>query len=223
VLTPWRNKVRGILEAWYPGQEGGPAIARVLFGDADPGGRLPATFPRKEADLPTAGDPEKYPGVNETVTYKEGVLEGYRWYDAKGLKPAFPFGFGLSYTTFRYRDVRAKRTGAARVRVTLRVRNTGKRRGSTVVQLYIGKPQPSAAVVQPPKALNGVRKFTLRRGKSRRVTFTVKRRALSYWDTPGGRWRVASGCYRFMVGRSSRQIAGSKSLRIGGGHGKCAR
>jgi beta-glucosidase len=222
VLTPWRNKVRGIVEAWYPGQEGGPAIARVLFGDTDPGGRLPATFPRKEADLPTAGDPEKYPGVNETVTYKEGVLEGYRWYDAKRLRPAYSFGFGLSYTKFRNRGLRVKRTGAARVRVSLRVRNTGKRRGSTVVELYVGKPQPSAAVVQPPKALVGIRKFRLRRGKSKRVTFTVARRALSYWDTPGKRWRVASGCYRFMVGRSSRQITGHRSVRIGG-RGKCKR
>ncbi len=102
VLTPWRDKVKGLLEAWYPGEQGGPAIARVLFGDADPGGRLPATFPREEGDIPTAGDPEKYPGVAENVKYKEGVLVGYRWYDANRIAPAFPFGYGLSYTRFRY-------------------------------------------------------------------------------------------------------------------------
>src|SRR4051812_11088407 len=102
VLTPWRDKVKALVEAWYPGQQGGPAIARVLFGDTDPGGRLPATFPQSEDQLPTAGDPQKYPGTGETATYKEGVLVGYRWYDANNLTPAFPFGFGLSYTTFKF-------------------------------------------------------------------------------------------------------------------------
>ena len=105
VLTPWRAKVPALLEAWYPGLEGGTAIGRVLFGD-DPGGRLPVTFPRREADLPTAGDLEAYPGVAEMVRYKEGVLVGHRWYDAKGIEPAFAFGHGLSYTSFSYRDLK---------------------------------------------------------------------------------------------------------------------
>src|SRR3954470_19545483 len=105
-LTPWRDKVAALVEAWYPGQEGGPAIARVLFGDTDPGGRLPATFPQSEDQLPTAGDPEKYPGTGETVFYKEGVLVGYRWYDANKLTPAFPFGFGMSYTTFAFKHMK---------------------------------------------------------------------------------------------------------------------
>ena len=109
VLTPWRGQVAGLLEAWYPGERGGPAIARVLFGDIDPSGRLPATFPNAEADTPTSGDPEKYPGVNDNVYYKEGLLVGYRWYDAHRLAPAFPFGFGLSYTRFRYSGLRLLR------------------------------------------------------------------------------------------------------------------
>ncbi|MEA2450345.1 MAG: beta-glucosidase [Thermoleophilaceae bacterium] len=222
VLTPWRDKVRAVVEAWYPGQEGGPAIARVLFGDADPGGRLPVTFPRAEGDIPTAGDPEKYPGVNEQVFYREGVLVGYRSYDAKRITPAFPFGHGLSYTKFSYRHLRVKRTGARRARVTLTVRNTGGRSGVTVPQLYLALPQPSADVVQPPRQLKGMRKFTLRPGQSRRVKFRIRPRDLSYWDVKANGWKVAPGCYGVEVGRSSRSIARRAVLAIGGAHCKPA-
>jgi beta-glucosidase len=216
VLTPWRDRVKAIAEAWYPGQEGGPAIARVLFGEADPGGRLPATFPQQEADIPTAGDPEKYPGVAENVHYKEGVLVGHRWYDANGIEPAFPFGFGLSYTRFRFRDVRVRKTGPRRARVRVTVVNRGRRRGYAVPQLYLALPEPAAGVVQPPKQLKGVRKLSLRPGQRRRITFRLRRRDLSYWDEAANGWRVAPGCYGVMVGRSSRHVAGRGTLPIGG-------
>jgi beta-glucosidase len=200
VLTPWRGKVAGLLEAWYPGQEGGTAIARVLFGDVDPGGRLPATFPRSEADLPTAGDPEKYPGVNDEETYKEGVFVGYRWFDARRLKVAFPFGYGLSYTKWRLgRPVVRGRT------VTVRVRNAGPRRGSTVVQLYVGMPS-SQAVPQPPRQLRGYKKLVLHAHRSRLVRFRLTNRDLSYWDVNRHGWRVARGTYRLEVGFSSRRL-----------------
>jgi beta-glucosidase len=215
VLTPWRKQVRGLLEAWYPGEEGGTAIARVLFGDADPGGRLPATFPTSEAELPTAGDPEKYPGVGNDVYYKEGVLVGYRWYDSKRLAPAFPFGFGLSYTRFAYGPLTVRRAGAGAT-VSLRVRNAGGRGGTDVPQLYLGLPRPAPSVVQPPKQLKGFRRVVLGRGSSTRVTFAIDRRALSYWDTAAGGWRVAPGCYRVMVGRSSRAILRRATLAVGG-------
>ena len=205
VLTPWRDRVRGLLEAWYPGQEGGPAIARVLFGDADPGGRLPATFPVSEADEPTAGDPEKYPGVAETVTYKEGLLVGYRWFDAHGIAPAYPFGFGRSYTTFAYRRLRVS-TGPGRVTVAADVVNTGTRSGVAVPQLYVGMPSPGPGVVQPPRQLRAFTKLRLRPGARRRVRFTLDDRALSYWDTGASAWRVAPGCYRLLVGSSSRNL-----------------
>ena len=205
VLTPWRARVRGLLEAWYPGQEGGPAIARVLFGDADPGGRLPATFPASEADEPTAGDPEKYPGVADTVTYKEGVLVGYRWFDALGLRPAYPFGFGRSYTTFAYGDLRIDPTGDG-LAVTAQVTNTGTRSGVAVPQLYVGLPSPGPGIVQPPRQLRGFAKLGLRPGERRRVSFTLDERALSYWDSSSGSWRVAPGCYAIEVGSSSRDL-----------------
>jgi beta-glucosidase len=204
VLTPWRDRVRGLLEAWYPGQEGGTAIARVLFGDADPGGRLPATFPASEADEPTAGDPEKYPGVAETVTYKEGVLVGYRWFDAHGLRPAYPFGFGRSYTTFAYDALRIATAGG--VTVTADVTNTGTRSGVAVPQLYVGLPSPGRGIVQPPRQLRGYTKLDLQPGERRTVRFTLDARALSYWDTAAGAWRVAPGCHEVAVGSSSRDL-----------------
>jgi beta-glucosidase len=218
VLTPWRDRVRALLEAWYPGQEGGTAIARVLFGDVDPGGRLPGTFPRSEDDLPTAGDPEKYPGVNNEVFYKEGVLVGYRWYDSRGIAPAFTFGFGLSYTSFAYRNLRVEPAGGARLgaKVSLDVANTGERTGSDVPQVYLGLPQPAAGVVQPPRQLKGFRKLELAPGKSKRVSFALDTRALSYWHVGSNGWRVAPGCYSLAVGRSSRDIALRRTLAVSG-------
>ena len=217
VLTPWRRKVAGLLEAWYPGSRAGPALASVLFGDADPGGRLPATFPRREADTPTAGDPEKYPGVDNEETYKEGVLVGYRWYDARRLEPAFPFGFGLSYTRFRYRrlHVAARRHGVGAA-VSVRIANVGRRRGSDVAQLYLHLPSPRPGVVQPPHQLRGFRKVRLRRGAHRTVRFRLGARAFSYWDVRSRGWRVAPGCYRVLVGRSSRSLPLRRTLAVRG-------
>jgi beta-glucosidase len=212
VLTPWRDKVKGLLEAWYPGEQGGPAIASVLFGDSDPSGRLPVTFPQQEGDIPTAGDPEKYPGVAENVKYKEGVLVGYRWYDANHIKPAFPFGFGLSYTNFAYKDLRVTPSGAS-----ITVTNTGTRAGTDTPQLYLGLPQPDPNTVQPPKQLKGFQKVTLAPGESRRIAFPITTRDLSYWDSLADDWRVAPGCYAVMVGHSSRDIAATGALGVGSG------
>jgi beta-glucosidase len=203
VLTPWRGKVAGLVEAWYPGAGGGTPIARVLFGAADPGGRLPATFPKSEDQYGYSGDPEAYPGVGEEVSYKEGVLVGYRWFDAKKKAPAFPFGYGLSYTRFRYSGLKVAAHGA---RVSFDVRNIGRRRGSTVAQLYVGMPQPSADVVQPPRQLKAFRKLTLRAGQRRRVTFALGPRAFSYYDVKAPGWAIVPGCYRILVGRSSRDL-----------------
>ena len=204
VLTPWRDRVRALVEAWYPGQNGGTAIARVLFGEAEPGGRLPTTFPVRETDQPTAGDPEKYPGVAERVQYKEGVLIGYRWFDEKRLEVAYPFGYGLTYTQFALRDLRLE--PGADATVSAEVRNTGGRTGTAVPQLYVGMPSPGDGVVQPPRQLKGFERVTLAPGDSRRVRFTLDERAFSYWNTGANGWRVARGCYRVAVGESSRDL-----------------
>ncbi len=207
VLTPWRDKVRGLLEAWYPGQNGGTAIARVLFGDAEPGGRLPTTFPLREADQPTSGDPEKYPGVAERVQYKEGVLIGYRWFDQNKLGVAYPFGYGLSYTSFALRDLRIEPSGSGGdAVVSVEVANTGTRPGTAVPQLYLGMPEPSRGVVQPPVQLKGFERVTLAPRESRRVSMPLDERAFSYWNTGANGWRVARGCYRVAVGPSSREL-----------------
>ena len=220
VLTPWRGSIRGLLEAWYPGEEGGAALASVLFGDVDPGGRLPATFPDSESQLPSAGDPTAYPGVTDAI-YKEGVFVGYRWYDAHGLTPAYPFGAGLSYTTFRYSGLAVAPTpgaaSAAVVRVT--VTNTGSRAGVAVPQLYLGLPSPSPSVLQPPRQLRGYEKLTLEPGETRTVSFPLDDRAFAYWDISSSSWRVARGCYRVFLGSSSRDLPLRRALAVGGATG----
>ena len=217
VLTPWRDRVEAIVEAWYPGSGGGAAIARVLFGDVDPGGRLPATFPRRERDLPTSGNRRRYPGVDDVVRYSEGVLVGYRWFDSRRIAPAFPFGHGLSYTRFAFRGlrVRAARRGIG-ADVSLRVVNTGRRAGVAVPQLYLGLPAGRGRI-QPPRQLKGFESVALRPGRGKRVAFGLDRRAFSYWDARRDRWAVAPGCYRVSVGRSSRQIAARAAIAVGGG------
>jgi beta-glucosidase len=216
VLTPWRSRVEGIVEAWYPGGAGGTAIARVLFGDVDPGGRLPATFPRRERDLPTAGDPRRYPGVDDVVRYGEGVLVGYRWYDARRIRPAFPFGFGLSYTRWAFRDLRVRRprrgVGAA---VSIEVVNRGRRTGIAVPQLYLELPGARGRV-QPPRQLKGFAKVVARPGRRTRVRLRLDRRAFSYWNAGRDRWQVAPGCYEVGVGRSSRDLVRRARIPIGG-------
>jgi beta-glucosidase len=219
VLTPWRKRVEGIVEAWYPGSAGGEAIARVLFGDVDPGGRLPATFPRRARDLPTAGNPRRYPGVDGIVRYTEGVLVGYRWYDERGIAPAFPFGHGLSYTRFAYRDLRVRRRGGGAV-VSFDVVNTGRRAGVAVPQVYVGLPGARGRV-QPPRQLKAFDSIALVRGARRHVRLRLDERAFSYWNVRSHRWRVAPGCYRVALGRSSRDVVARTAVAMGGG--SCAR
>ena len=194
VLTPWRYGVAAILEAWYPGERGGAAIARVLFGDVDPGGALPATFPRSADDLPTAGDPMRYPGVGNVEIYKEGVLVGYRWFDAHRLTPAFPFGFGLSYTRFALSGLHVRRDA-----VSFTVRNTGARAGSQVEQVYVGAGK-KPPVTEPPWRLAGFRRVDLPPGGSAHVTVVLPLRARQYWDVKTNRWRTLPGCLAVRVG-----------------------
>ncbi len=214
VLTPWRDDVNAIVEAWIPGVGAGTAIARVLFGDVDPGGRLPVTFPKHDGDLPTANDLEKYPGLLERVVYKEGLLVGYRWFDANEIEPAYAFGHGLSYTSFAYADLAITPEGDGAV-VEVDVTNTGARAGVDVVQVYLGFPSNSP-VAQPPKVLRGFAKVALAPGETTRARISLDRRAFSYWNTSAHDWSVAPGCYEVMVGRSSRNILASGFAAQGG-------
>lgn len=201
VLMPWRDKVAGILAAWYPGEQAADSIAALLTGKANPSGKLPVTFPADETSGP-ADQPERYPGIGTTVRYDEGILVGYRWYDAKGIAPLYPFGHGLSYTRFAYSGLRLTRTGQGwTVRAT--VRNTGKVAGDEVAQLYVSMP---AAANAPPRQLKGFARVSLAPGKSATVAFPLDVRALSYWDEAARDWRLARGSYRVHVGSSSRDL-----------------
>jgi beta-glucosidase len=219
VEMPWLDHIKGLVEAWYPGQEDGNAIAALLFGDVNPSAKLPETFPASQKDLPTR-TPEQYPGVNDAggvprVSYSEGLLVGYRWYDAKDITPLFPFGFGLSYTTFALHGLKvqpaADRSFGAKVHVD--VENTGERTGAEVAQLYVGSP---ASAGEPPKQLRAFDKVTVDPGETRTAEFRLDERAFSIWDVKTHAWKVVPGCYKLMAGRSSRDIDQEVTVAVGG-------
>ncbi|GAA4623483.1 glycoside hydrolase family 3 C-terminal domain-containing protein [Actinoallomurus vinaceus] len=199
VLMPWLDQVPAVLEAWYPGEEDGNAVADLLFGDADPSGKLPMTFPKAENET-AANTPQQYPGVNGTATYSEGLDVGYRWYDAHGVTPRFPFGYGLSYTTFAVGHLSVSPQGRV---ATVDVTNTGTRAGADVVQLYLASP---ASAGEPPRRLAGFAKVTLRPGQTRHVTIGLDARSFSVWDTAAGRWTTVPGRYTLYAGDSSRDL-----------------
>ncbi len=205
VLMPWASQAPAILEAWYPGEEDGAAVAAVLFGAVNPSGKLPITFPKSDRDLPLR-TADQYPGVQNAAQYSEGLLVGYRWYDAQKIEPLFPFGHGLSYTTFAYSDLKvAPPTGATNVTVQFDLSNTGRRAGVEVVQLYVGLPS-LPDVPQPPRQLKGFRRVELEAGKSAHVTLTLDARALSYWDAASHGWKIAPGSYTVWAASSSRDL-----------------
>jgi beta-glucosidase len=212
VDVSWAAVVPAVLWCWYPGQEGGHAIADVLLGDADPGGRLPCTLPRRIEDTPAFLDVPPEPGV---LRYQEGVFCGHRWYDARLVEPAFPFGHGLSYTRF---IVGAPEVAATTVDpggsidVTVEVANVGDRRGSEVVQLYVADAE--ASVRRPDRELRGFAKVTLDPGESALVGFTLGMRDLAFWDRRAHAWRAEAGDFAIHVGRSSRELPGIAEVTL---------
>jgi beta-glucosidase len=213
VTMPWVDSVKGVLEAWYPGQEDGNAIASVLFGDTNPSGKLPVTFPKSLNDVP-ASTPAQWPGVGGKVQYSEDLLVGYRWYDTKHIVPLFPFGYGLSYTDFAFSHLVVapnRLTPSGHVTVGASVTNTGERAGAEVVQVYVGDP---ASTGEPARQLKGFRKIELAPGQTSRVTFQLDARAFSSWDTTAHTWKLNSGTYHVMIGDSSANLPVSGSLVI---------
>jgi beta-glucosidase len=218
VAMPWLSRVASVVDAWYPGESNGTALAAVLFGQVDPGGHLPVTFPASLSQVP-AWTPAEFPGVNGRVLYSEGIDVGYRYYDAKNETPLFPFGYGLSYTRFAYSRLRVTprqvRNGTSnpgatscrcdgqsgrQVTVSATVTNTGRVAGSDVAQLYLGDP---AAAGEPPRQLKGFQKVTLRPGQSATVRFTLNGHDLSYWDDTANGWVLPDGRFSVYVGDSS--------------------
>jgi beta-glucosidase len=212
VLMPWVDGVPAILEAWYPGEEDGNALAAVLFGDVDPAGRLPVTFPQTESQTP-AGTPDRWPGVGGVATYSEALQVGYRWYDAQGQTPLFPFGFGLSYTNFSFQHLTASpalRPGG-HVTVGVDVTNTGSRAGTEVAQVYVADP---ASAGEPPRQLKGFQKVSLRPGQTRHLTFSLDERAFSIWNTAAQGWATVGGDYQVLVGDSSRSLPLQRTVTV---------
>lgn len=199
VLMPWLAHVQGVLEAWYPGEEDGAAVAAVLLGRVDPSGRLPITFPATEATaLAASGD--GFPGVDGTVRYASGLDIGYRWYEAHGVQPLFPFGYGLSYTSFALSRVTLHWTGEGEL-ARLTVTDTGRRSGTDVVQAYVSFP---ARAGEPPRQLAGFQAVTLAPGASRRVSLTLPLRVFEAFLN--GRFRTVPGHYRLGFGQSSANL-----------------
>jgi beta-glucosidase len=203
---PWLHRVPAVLEAWYPGARGGHAIARLLFGATNPSGKLQQTWPVSNSQLP-ASAPREFPGVNDEEHYSEGVDVGYRWYDDHHQRPAFPFGFGRSYTSFAYSGLRISRgsgTSQQRFTVSFRVRNTGPRTGRDIVQAYVGK--PDRAVHTPTRELAAFANVRLAKGTSERVRMRIGPRQLAYWDSNQHAFAVQRGSYQISVGGSSRSL-----------------
>ncbi|HOX28576.1 MAG TPA: glycoside hydrolase family 3 C-terminal domain-containing protein, partial [bacterium] len=202
-ISSWVGKVASIVEAWYPGEEGGRAIGEILFGDVNPSGKLPVTFPPSWEKSPAYAN---YPGKDGKVYYKEGVFVGYRYFDTKGIAPIFPFGHGLSYTQFKYEGLKINPAGGGDkvAEVSLTVKNVGKREGKEVVQLYVG--DPVSSVPRPLRELKGIRKINLKPGESAKVSFTLDRRALSFYDVTKNAWVAEPGLFNIEVGSSSRDI-----------------
>ena len=204
VEMPWIGKVKAVLEAYLGGQAVGEAVVRILFGDANPCGHLPETFPRKLEDNPSF---LYYGGEGNVTEYREGVFVGYRYYDKKKMDVLFPFGFGLSYTTFEYSNLRLsadkiKDTDTLTVKVA--VKNTGKRAGKAVVQLYVGDEESTP--IRPVRELKGFLKVALQPGESREVSFTLDKRSFAYWNKQIHDWHVETGAFTIEVGSSSRDL-----------------
>jgi beta-glucosidase len=205
-MDPWLAQVPAVLQAWYPGMEGGTAIARVLFGDVNPSGKLTCTYPKQLMDSP-AHALGTYPGTNGTLFYKEGLLVGYRWFDAKDIEPEFPFGFGLSYTAFEYSNLKlipGQDTNGPVVTAEFEIANTGQRAGAEVAELYVHQEKP--ALSRPPKELKGFKKVLLKPGEKKTVSIPLDQRAFAYYDPAKTGWVAEAGDFKILVGSSSRDI-----------------
>ena len=216
VLMPWISQVRGLIEAWYPGQEDGNAIAAILFGDVNPAAKLPLTFPRTASEIPTS-TPQQWPGINLRSVYSEKLDVGYRWYEATGHKPLFPFGYGLSYTTFRLSHLVVAPAKAGPmplgVQATVSVTNTGHRAGAEVVEAYMGQPASNG---EPPRQLCAFAKVFLKPGETRQVKLHIEPRAFAYYDEAVHHWVSAPGNYTVMVGTSSDNLPLQGNVAIEG-------
>jgi beta-glucosidase len=210
VELPWVDKVKAVLEMWWPGDEGGWSTANILLGKTSPAGRLPVTWGKTLADYP-ATDP-KYPerskkGVDKKTTYSEGVNVGYRWFDKQNIEPLFAFGHGLSYTTFEYSGLKVAKAADGGLDVSVQVKNTGGVNSDEVPQVYLGAPASALEGVQfPVRALVAFDRVNIPAGQSKTVKLHVNERQMQYWSTKEEKWVTASGKRTVSVGGSSRSL-----------------
>jgi beta-glucosidase len=211
VLMPWLSSTAAVIEAWYPGARGGEAIANALFGEVNPSGRLPITFPLDESQLPRRKMADNTANSNAgkaadnwkvDVSYFEGADVGYKWFDKNGIKPLFPFGFGLSYTAFAYGELTATTLGSS-VTISLEVKNVGAYRGAAIPQFYVRRPNDTAFPIR----LVGWNRVMLDPGETRRVTATVDPRLLARFDTVAGDWEIAPGRYIVEAGANAGDLS----------------
>lgn len=221
VAMPWINEVAAVVQMWFPGENFGTGAAQLLYGDVNPSGKLPMTFPADTTQGPATSRAD-YPGLNadgttgtfgllDKVNYSEDLLVGYRWYDAKSQTPLFPFGHGLSYTTFSYSGIDAKRNSNGSVTVTAKITNSGSRTGAEVAQVYIGFPSSAG---EPPKVLKGFQKVSLASGGSSTVSISIPADQLKIFDETTEAWTSVKGTYTVYVGSSSRDIRGTATFKI---------
>ncbi len=209
-LQSFVDKVPALLWAWYPGQEGGGAIADVLFGDVNPSGKLPITLGKRFEDYPSA--PFYQMNHDNKTPYTEGVFVGYRGFDAKEVEPAFVFGQGSSYTTFEYADLQAVPANDGSTTVTLKITNSGKRSGDEIVQVYVAPPR--SAVARPPRELRAFARVSLDPGQTKPVTVTLEPRAFAYWDQDAKNWKIAAGSFELLAGASSRDVRLRRKIEV---------
>lgn len=209
-LRPFIDHVAALLWAWYPGQEGGRAVSEVLFGDVNPSGKLPVTFAKRYADYPSAASYNL--NLENKTPYKEGIFVGYRGFEASRIEPAFPFGFGLGYTSFEYSDLQALAGPDGSAKVTLKVTNRGKRPGDEIVEIYVAPPK--GPVDRPVKELKGFARVPLTPGETKDVAIDLEPSAFAYWDDKSKAWAVPAGTYEILAGASSADIRSRRPIEI---------
>jgi beta-glucosidase len=215
ILMPWLNQVPAVLEAFYPGIRGGQAIARILTGKVNPSGHLPISFPASNAQLAHAEIPGfgKPDGIPVHITYDEGAAIGYKWYDAKGYKPLFAFGHGLSYTRFAVLDPKASVVNGA-LTVGAALRNTGKLAGKGVVQVYVAPADVKASGWEAPKRLVAFQKLDLQAGSANAFTQAVDPRLLATYEVADNSWRIRAGTYRVLFGQAADDLPVSVDVTL---------
>ncbi|MDR3626075.1 MAG: fibronectin type III-like domain-contianing protein, partial [Ignavibacteriaceae bacterium] len=212
LMDSWNDKVEGILETWFAGSEIGNAVADVITGKFNPSGKLPMTFPKRWEDCSAYGI---YKTQDSVIEYSDGIFVGYRHFDAKNIEPQYPFGYGLSYTKFEYKDLKVKETaekGQVNFKVTFDLKNSGKLNGTEVAQIYVSA--VDSKIERAPKELKAFKRVELKTGETKKVEITIDKNAFSYYSTAKQEWVTDPGKYEVLVGSSSRDIKLKKVVEI---------